>query len=222
MGIVKYYLVAYNAIQAAGWSYILAQLCLHYANGGRPEGVWPALGRHVALFQYAAVLEIVHALLNLVKTPFLTTLIQVFSRVALVTVCIYIPDAALQWPVSLMIFAWALTEVIRYSFYAFNQFKAVPYVLGWLRYTLFIVLYPMGVTGETMTLWNSLDYIHRTQLWSISMPNSFNFAFSLYHFVLVALVVYVPGLPWLYSYMLSQRARFIKTSHDAGTTKKTA
>lgn len=44
--------------------------------------------------------------------------------------------------------SWACVEVPRYAFYALNLINAVPYPLFWLRYSLFAVLYPTGITGE--------------------------------------------------------------------------
>ena len=52
-----------------------------------------------------------------------------------------------------MILAWASVEVPRYLFYVFavwtgDATKGTPYPLFWLRYSLFAVLYPMGIFGE--------------------------------------------------------------------------
>ncbi len=47
--------------------------------------------------------------------------------------------------VLLVCFAWSVTEVVRYSYYAFNILGFVPYLLTWCRYSLFIILYPLGV-----------------------------------------------------------------------------
>ena len=44
--------------------------------------------------------------------------------------------------------SWACVEVPRYLFYAVNLFtEVVPYPLFFLRYNLFMVLYPSGITG---------------------------------------------------------------------------
>lgn len=53
---------------------------------------------------------------------------------------------------------------------------------------------------------SSLDFL-RTGAYSIQMPNAHNVSVSLYVIVLVVLVVYVPGLPVMYSHMLTQRNR---------------
>lgn len=52
-----------------------------------------------------------------------------------------------------MIISWACVEIFRYLFYAFalvsgDSTKKTPYPLFWLRYSLFAVLYPTGITGE--------------------------------------------------------------------------
>jgi very-long-chain (3R)-3-hydroxyacyl-CoA dehydratase len=66
-----------------------------------------------------------------------------------------------------MLLAWSVTEVIRYSFYAWNILDEVPYFLLWLRYqyrgisidcrySTFWVLYPIGVGAELWTMTTAL------------------------------------------------------------------
>lgn len=47
-----------------------------------------------------------------------------------------------------MLFAWSLTETIRYLFYALSIFGRPPHALLWLRYTTFLPLYPLGAASE--------------------------------------------------------------------------
>ena len=52
-----------------------------------------------------------------------------------------------------MILSWSLVEIFRYMFYASalvtgDATKKTPFPLFWLRYSLFAVLYPTGITGE--------------------------------------------------------------------------
>ena len=47
-----------------------------------------------------------------------------------------------------MVFAWSLTELIRYPFYGLSLLGYKPYPLLWLRYTTFYVLYPLGAFSE--------------------------------------------------------------------------
>ena len=52
-----------------------------------------------------------------------------------------------------MILSWSLVEIFRYMFYAAalatgDATKKTPFPLFFLRYSLFAVLYPTGITGE--------------------------------------------------------------------------
>jgi hypothetical protein len=58
-----------------------------------------------------------------------------------------------QWGAGLMILSWSLVEIFRYLFYAAalitgDSTKKTPFFLFWLRYSLFAILYPTGITGE--------------------------------------------------------------------------
>lgn len=55
-----------------------------------------------------------------------------------------------------MVFAWSLTEVIRYTFYAASLLGKEPYPLLWLRYTTFFILYPVGAGSEAFVNYATL------------------------------------------------------------------
>ncbi|KAK1385928.1 hypothetical protein POM88_023663 [Heracleum sosnowskyi] len=61
--------------------------------------------------------------------------------------------------------AWCTTEVVRYPNYALNCFGTSPYVLTYLRYTLFIVLYPTGFVGELWLMYKALPFIKKKNLY---------------------------------------------------------
>ncbi len=69
--------------------------------------------------------------------------------------------------VCMFLYAWSITEMIRYSFYAGGLLHMTPGVLTWLRYTLFIILYPIGVTVS-----NFIYYIHRCK-YSYTLKRTF-------------------------------------------------
>ena len=50
---------------------------------------------------------------------------------------------------------------------------------------MFIPLYPVGVASEAIIIICGLPYIHARDLHSISLPNSYNFAFSYWTFSVV-------------------------------------
>lgn len=60
------------------------------------------------------------------------------------------------------------------------------------RYTFFLVLYPMGVMGELLTIYAALPYVQKTGLYSVTLPNKYNFSFDYYTFLIVVMISYIP------------------------------
>lgn len=217
--VVTAYLFAYNAIETIGWSVVLLRLLGYYvfSNGG-DASLYETLKWPLIIFQNAAVLEIVHAYTRLVSSnPYVTTQ-QVFSRVMLVCGAL-IPTLAGKSSIGLplAVLAWSITEIIRYAYYALNLVNAVPHFLIWLRYTTFIVLYPIGVTGELLCLYAAQNEVGETGLWTLEMPNSFNFIFHYQHLLVVVMALYIPFFPQLYMHMFAQRRKILGSGASTAT-----
>jgi len=205
----KPYLALYNASQAAGWSFLLYQTVVHLVTTG-PAGLYPATRLTLQVFQTGAVLEIVHAATGLVRSPVMVTVQQVFSRVyvtwAILALC---PPSQASLGFPLLLFAWTITEIIRYSMYAINLFSSPPYFLTWLRYTFFIIAYPVGVTGELLASYSAMLYSSEKGLLSITLPNSLNFTFSFPLLILGIMLMYIPLFPPMYLHMFAQRKKVL-------------
>ena len=162
MGLVKMYLLAYNVACALGWAYTLFLL----ATAKEGEDKWELIRQPVLAVQTAAVLEIVHSLVGFVRSPVMTVFMQVASRVIVYWgATVLAPEAQQHWSMVLMVASHCLVEVPRYLFYAANLFlsgTAMPYGLFWLRYSLFIVLYPSGISGELFQFWYALPHLAAT------------------------------------------------------------
>ncbi|KAH9661273.1 Very-long-chain (3R)-3-hydroxyacyl-CoA dehydratase [Citrus sinensis] len=92
--------------------------------------------------------------------------------------------------------------VIRYPFYALNTIGACPHWLTYLRYTMFIPLYPIGVLGEMLLLNQAFPYMKEKNIFA----NFFaGLPFSYYNVVQVVFVMYPFAWIKLYSHMLKQR-----------------
>lgn len=50
----------------------------------------------------------------------------------------------------------------------------------------------MGVSGELLTIYAALPYIQKTGLYSITLPNKYNFSFDYYTFLILTMVSYIP------------------------------
>ncbi|XP_078038549.1 3-hydroxyacyl-CoA dehydratase 1 [Augochlora pura] len=211
------YLKTYNLTLVFGWSYILLKLFQNDFSSTVELGLWQNLKWPVIIFQHAAVLEIVHAIMGLVKSNPVLTTFQVFSRVFVVDVILLaIPySAASTSGLLLALIAWTITEIIRYLYYFMNLNNFVPYLLTWLRYTLFIALYPIGITGELLCIYAAAQYAKsHPEDWSYALPNSWNFTFSYQYMLIIAMLSYIPLFPQLYLHMFAQRRKILGTSSN--------
>ncbi|KAJ8020322.1 Very-long-chain (3R)-3-hydroxyacyl-CoA dehydratase 2 [Holothuria leucospilota] len=209
-GIATAYLVLYNVVLCAGWLSIGAISVRHYVQTKSIEGLYDNIELPLKVFQTAAVLEIFHCAVGIVRSSAFLTGMQVFSRVFIVWgVTHSVLEVQDEPSVALYVICWTITEIIRYAFYTFGLLNQLPYILTWLRYTLFIVLYPCGVIGELWTTYNALPHVQRTGLYSVSLPNDYNISFDFYKILIIWMFLYIPFFPRLFSHMLHQRRKVI-------------
>ena len=134
----KSYLILYNVVQTGGWAYMGLLLYPHLQTAlveGKDRGaLYQDVGQVLKIFQTAAVLEIFHAMFGLVKSnPFITGF-QVFSRVFVTWMIVHsFAEAQVCRGFPLLLIAWIITEVIRYSFYTFNLVGVNVSPITWLR-----------------------------------------------------------------------------------------
>ena len=193
---VKYYLAVYNLVAFSAWAIFL----FNYFLSGYQMNSFNLLLLNIA--QGMAVLEIVHVLLKWVKSPVASTIAQVFSRIlVLVLINVFIKNEPLpivtNTGIIIVSLAWGITELVRYSLYFLQLFGKQPAFLLWMRYSFFVVLYPLGVTGE----------------WAILVTPLITdgITFSAYTiFLIVAAIAYIYYFPVLYKYMWKQRELKLK------------
>jgi very-long-chain (3R)-3-hydroxyacyl-CoA dehydratase len=77
---------------------------------------------------------VIHAIAGLVSSNAMVTAFQVASRVMVVCgVLIGVPASAASPGLHLLLFAWTITEIIRYSFYAAGIIGLNVSILVWCR-----------------------------------------------------------------------------------------
>ncbi|KPP66821.1 PHS1 protein-like [Scleropages formosus] len=204
------YLVIYNVVMTAGWLVIAVGLVRSYLAKGSYHGLYYSIEKPLKFFQTGAVLEILHCAVGIVPSSVVLTGFQVMSRVFLTWAVTHsVREVQNEDSVLLFVVAWTITEIIRYSFYTFSLLNHLPYLIKWARYTLFIVLYPMGVTGELLTIYSALPYVQKTGLYSITLPNKYNFSFDYHTFLILTMISYIPLFPQLYFHMMRQRKKVL-------------
>ncbi|TPX59226.1 very-long-chain (3R)-3-hydroxyacyl-CoA dehydratase [Powellomyces hirtus] len=201
--LVTTYLTVYNAGSAVAWGYVLYLLGYHLLKtNGEYTSSYRAVGDLTRSVQTFAILEILHSLFGLVKTPVATTVIQVSSRLLLVWGVLFmfpVPEVTQHWAVSTMIGAWCVAEITRYVYYTFSLVGSVPGWVTWCRYNFFFILYPVGAGSEFILLLLSLK--------SVRLYDE-----RLYYLYLAIAFTYPPGLYLMYTHMMAQRRKIMRAS----------
>ncbi|KAI5926484.1 tyrosine phosphatase-like protein [Camillea tinctor] len=205
MSVKSMYLLAYNAVSFLMWAYLLCRAITFFPSlyaESRLQVLYPELFPALAATQTLALLEVLHALLGVVKSSPATTALQVGGKNLVVWTVMAPFEDIISAPVGIWgffgcIVAWGCSETIRYGFFAVQlACRESPLWLKWLRYSAFIILYPPGFLSEA---W--LVYVSLTRAFAIGI---------LYRsYLLLGLMSYLPAGYFLYTYMLSQRRRVL-------------
>jgi very-long-chain (3R)-3-hydroxyacyl-CoA dehydratase len=164
----------------------------------------------VTFFQTLQAIEVVHCVIGLVPSNAIQTAMQILSRLIVVWGILRpVVESQDSIGLPLLMTAWSFAEATRYIYYALNIYDAVPYFVTWCRYSFFIVLYPVGVTGELVTIVSALPHIMKRSLFAIPLPNPINVSFYYEYLLYIVMLSYLPFFPQLYGYMLTQRKKFL-------------
>lgn len=200
---VKRQLVLYNNISAMLWIMVLGNTLFIGTLLGQPL-FFEKTSRLLTFIQSLALYEVYNSVVGNVRSPVLTTLMQVSSRLLVVYgIFTLLPNSPANghWSYITLNVAWSVTEIVRYFFYAQSIITsgAPPKLLTWLRYNLFFVLYPLGVGSELAMIYMSLGEAEA------QVGAAFKW------FLVAAMLTYAPGFPVLFGHMLKQRKKVMKS-----------
>ncbi|KAG9397041.1 Protein-tyrosine phosphatase-like PTPLA [Carpediemonas membranifera] len=219
--VVKLYLTLYNIASFIGWGCGLVFTIQALACKQDFSQSFALAFPYIQIFQTTMLLEVVHSLIGFVRSPFMTTLMQVLSRIFLVWVILFptnaVTEAVRVFPsVSTMFIAWSITECVRYSFYAINLWTTVPWPLQWVRYSAFFILYPLGAGSEMVcALYAAYLYLKNPELEMFAVPiGSTGYTLKASYLILAGCSTYIPGFPKLYFYMVSQRKKIMRKHRE--------
>lgn len=219
------YLFTFNIASCLGWSYILFLTFPHLSGNPDYTKFESVMRKPLKIIQTMALMEIVHVSLKLVKSNLLSTTIQVMSRISVVWLIFYYRDIyqlikgkdikytqqipyGSDFDVGILgcCLSWSCVEVPRYLFYALNIYGLSPDTLTWIRYSLFTILYPTGISSELYSIWKMIKNVN-PEINSITMPNTYNFEFSYKTLLQLVMVLYAPFSPYMYIHMIKQRRK---------------
>ncbi|KAI3340895.1 PTPLA-domain-containing protein [Ustulina deusta] len=203
----RYYLLLYNLVSLLAWTYLTARVLFHSVattTPGDEAALLLLLRTDIALVtavQSAAALEVLHAAAGLVRASPAAAAVQIGGRNLVVwTVMRRFPDLVVapglgRTALRGCLAAWGCSDVLRYAlFVAVALGRGPPKALKWLRYTAFILLYPVGFLSEA-----SLGYLSLVRAGGIGL---------FYRgYLFAGLLSYIPASYFLYTYMFSQRRR---------------
>jgi len=185
------WLITFNGITFLAWASFFA-LFIHDGLQFTTTAVTA-----LAVAQGLAIIEVMHAILGIAGSKWLLTLLQVSSRFLVAAILVFM---ASSFPASgaancgyvLIAFAWSITELVRCISYITDLTKRSNSVVKWLRYSLFFVMYPVGVTGEFLILYGFWQ-------WRNAQIDGITIALGL------IAVAYVVFFPVLFGHMMRQR-----------------
>eukprot|EP00920_Eleutheroschizon_duboscqi_P030475 GHVT01073826.1.p1 GENE.GHVT01073826.1~~GHVT01073826.1.p1 ORF type:complete len:283 (+),score=35.98 GHVT01073826.1:2032-2880(+) len=217
----RVYLICFSIVSTLLWGHVAYLTITHLIAHGlaAPEVFWSLVARPVRIAQTTALLEILHSLLGLVRSPLVLTSVQVLSRLQLVWGIWELVPASHDSTMAALtcILSWAIAELLRYPYYAFkvavDSEAKVPVALKWIRYSGFLPLYPTGILSECVCIYTALPFMandFNLLHFPYPMPNRLNFQMDLFRtYQVVLYAVYPLGAYILYKHMLKQRKKQI-------------
>jgi len=190
------YLIFYNLLQLLGRTLFLLKVTIGLIKSKSLTEIFEETIFLLALVQYASILEIFHTFYKLVKAVLCIVMVENLGRIAIVATLQFCKNSISNGYLLIYV-GWSVLEIVRYFFDLLllvkrnNKNFDIPYFLIWLRYSLFIILYPIGVSGEVITVWNARYDFNNYSL--IGIPISFLLypLFILYFICLIYLYIYL-------------------------------
>lgn len=216
----KVYMFMYNLFMFGGFLAVLIIMLAYVIKDGA-DGVNSAysnIGGLFMFFQLFQLFEIAFALVGWTSTSITFPLVQICGRLVIYFIII-MPEPRIQTSPAIfyLLLVWCLAEVGRYPFYMLKIFDFEVSFVTWLRYSLWIPLYPIGIFCEASIIFKSIPFFDETKRFSYHLPNALNWSFDMATLLRVYLMfACFPVMCLLMSNMYRQRVRKLGT----GRTQK--
>ena len=156
MSVGRIYLLVYNGLNSIGWLYVLLILLNGFYTQGLSsfQNVWTELGDTIWRLQQLVLLDVIHALFGLWGDhPTIPLYKRIWCKVGhrsenFVTIYLVSDRMAMNWTWGPLVFCWALADVFRFPYYAMSTMGLHYYWLSWVRYSIFIIQWPLLICAE--------------------------------------------------------------------------
>ena len=175
------------------------------------KDTYETVGNPMKFIHILQFLEVMHPLFSYTKGNPTVSFLQVCGRAFILFFMVEAESRMQTKPIVFYIFLiWTLVEVIRYPYYITKLLNLKFPVLKWLRYTIWMPLYPLGFVFEAIMILRNIPYFEETGKFTISLPNLWNLAF---HFPtlmrIYLLVLSFPGMITMMSHMNTLRYKHL-------------
>ncbi|XP_063781669.1 very-long-chain (3R)-3-hydroxyacyl-CoA dehydratase 3 [Pseudophryne corroboree] len=204
------YLFMYNLVQFLGFSWIFVNMTIRLFILGKDSfyDTFHTMADMMYFCQILSVLEIINPLIGLVKSAVVPAVIQVLGRNFLLFIILgQVSEIQNNGVIFFIFYIWSVIEVIRYPFYMLACIDMEWKLLTWIRYTIWIPLYPLGVLSEAASIVLSIPIFTETGKFSLHLPSPLNVNISFSVFLIFYLIVLVLGLIINFRHLHKQRRR---------------
>ncbi|XP_078736968.1 very-long-chain (3R)-3-hydroxyacyl-CoA dehydratase 3 [Lampetra fluviatilis] len=203
------YLFVYNLVQLLGFAYVLVSLSVPLLLGHEFWGSALKDAHKVLRFcQLLALLEVVHPLAGLVSAALIPTALQVLGRGFMLFVVIGMHERLSATNAAFAVYyLWSAIEVFRYPYYMLGSVGVEWRLLTWIRYSLWIPLYPLGALAEAACVLSAIPLFEASQALSVRLPNALNSSVHFPYILYAYLAVLAVGVCINFRHMYKQRSK---------------
>lgn len=208
------FLFVYNLVQFLGFSWIFVNMTVRLFIFGQDSlyDTFHTISDVMFFCQILAAVEVLNAAFGVVHSGVIPSLIQVVGRNFVLFIIFGSLEEMHNRPVVFFVFyLWSAIEIVRYPFYMLGCFNTEWKTLTWLRYTIWIPLYPLGGLAEAVAVIQSIPIFDETKLFSIPLPKALGTSISFSFVLYIYLVLMFLGLLINFRHLYKQRKRRFRT-----------
>lgn len=208
------YLFAYNLVQFLGFSWIFTNMTVRLFILGQDSlyDTFHTTSDVMFFCQTLATVEVLNAAFGVVKTGVFPALIQLVGRNFVLFIVFGSLEEMHHRPAVFFVFyIWSTIEIVRYPFYMLGCFDTEWKTLTWLRYSVWIPLYPLGALAEAVGVVQAIPIFEETKLFSIPLPRAIGTSVNFSYVLRLHLVLMFLGLAFNFRHLYRQRQRRFRT-----------
>eukprot|EP00069_Balaena_mysticetus_P020366 bmy_12699T0 len=158
--------------------------------------------------QMLAVVEAINAAIGVTKSSVIPSLFQLLGRNFILFIVFGTMEEMQNKAVVFFVFyVWSTAEILRYPFYMLSCIDMDWKVLTWLRYTMWIPLYPLGCLAEAVSVIQSIPIFNETGRFSFTLPYPVKIKVRFSFFLQIYLIILFLGLYINFRHLYKQRRR---------------